>query len=234
MLKSISQFAVVTAMAFFVAEIQADETTKTCAAGKCDTAACEAGDCASCKECSECPVAAAMKKLPQITFAVGQKKTCCPNSAGELSKESGDPIQFVVAEKTFAKESDATQALVEATEKFVSAFAAPKVCKVSGTTTVAGKSYGCNVAAGHATDVVKAAMEKVRLTYQVGEKECHCPVEAKQVAEKSGKETVFVVAGEKTCCNVTARLNLVRAKYKAAIEAIVKAEAKEEQPVEES
>jgi hypothetical protein len=165
---------------------------------------------------------------------VGDEKTCCPKSAGQLAKESDQPIHFVVGEKSFEKESAAKLALLKETEQFVSAFAKPQVCQVSHTTTVAGKSHSCSVAAGRTADLVKSAMEKVKMTYLVGEKECHCPIEAKQVAETTGKATLFVVAREKTPCNVTARLNLARAKYKAAVEALVQAEAKEKQPVEES
>ena len=62
------------------------------------------------------------------------------------------------------------------------------------------------------------------MTYMVGEKECHCPVEAEKLAKDSGDPTVFVVAGESTGCNVTARLNLARAKYKAAVVAVMQAE----------
>jgi hypothetical protein len=36
---------------------------------------------------------------------------------------------------------------------------------------------------------------------------------------------LFVVGEEKTACNVTARLNLARAKYKAAVVALMKADS---------
>ncbi len=45
-------------------------------------------------------------------------------------------------------------------------------------------------------------------------------MEAATLAKSSGAKKEFVVAGEKTCCEMTARLNLARAKYKAAVEAL--------------
>ena len=230
-----------------MATAQAGEKGKTCAAGKCATATCASGECASgdcesckecasrdCESCKECPIAAAMKKLPQMTFAVGDEKTCCAKKAATLATQSSAPVQFVVAGKTYAKESDAKLALVEETEKFVSDFASCKTCKVSGTITVAAKKHCCSQSAEKTASLVKAAMDNVQLTYQVGQKKCHCPIEAKKLAEKNGAPTLFVVADEKTQCNVTARLNLARAKYRAAVKALVQSQAKEKSTGDET
>ena len=43
------------------------------------------------------------------------------------------------------------------------------------------------------------------------------------LAKETGKDKIFLVGSEKTCCNVDARVKLARAKYKAAVEALVKA-----------
>ena len=51
--------------------------------------------------------------------------------------------------------------------------------------------------------------------------------EAKQAAKDTGKSVLFVVGEEKTDCDVTARLNLARAKYAAAVQALIQDEAKE-------
>ncbi len=198
-----------------------ETSAAACAGGACATAECGA----SCgKDCQDCPITAAMKALPQMTFAVGEEKTCCPKTAAELAQKANAPIHYVVADKSFDTESDAKLALVEATEQFVAAFAEPKVCKESGKVTIAGQELCCENAAARTAAVAKAAMDKVEMTYLVGEKECHCPVEAAKLAKDSGDPTVYVVAGESTCCNVTARLNLARAKYKAAVVAVTQAE----------
>ncbi|MHB0954859.1 MAG: hypothetical protein ACYC0X_00625 [Pirellulaceae bacterium] len=165
-----------------------------------------------------------MTALPQMAFAVGEEKTCCPKTAAELAQKANTAVHYVVCDKTYDCESEATLALVEATEKFVAAYAEPKVCNESGKVTVCGKELCCEGTAAQTAAVAKAAMDEVAMTYMVGEKECHCPVEAEKLAKDSGDPTVFVVAGESTACNLTARLNLARAKYKAAVVAVMRAD----------
>jgi hypothetical protein len=195
-----------------------EKNCAACAGGACATAACG-------KDCQNCPITAAMNALPQLTFLVGEEKTSCPKAAAELAQKSNASIRYAVGDKTFDQESDAKLALVEATEQFVAAFAEPKLCKETGKVAIAGKELCCENAAGQTAALAKAAMEKVQMTYLVGEKECHCPVEAEKLAKDSGDPTIYVVAGESTGCNLTARLNLARAKYKAAVLAVMQAEA---------
>ena len=223
MTKLTYRIATVVAVLALAGSVQAEDKDKSCSAAK---AASTSRAAAGCDDGKECPIALAMEQLPKMSFAVGDEKTCCPKAAGALAKKSGAKIQFVVADKAFGKESDAKLALVEATEEYVSAFAKPKKCSVSGTITVAGKKLNCEIKAGRTAKIVEAAMGKVTLAYLVGDKKCHCPIEAKQVAKESGKKTLYVVGDEKTACSVTARLNLARAKYKAAVEALVQVEAK--------
>ncbi len=204
-----------------------------CADGKCcavatsakagDAKSCAAGACSA--ECKDCPVTVAMKQLPQLTYQVGTEKTSCPKAAAELAKKSNASIQYVVADKSFDSEADAKAALVDATEQFVAAFVEPKVCKESGNITVAGQKACCEATAAQISKVAKEAMDKVKLTYLVGEKSCSCPIEAAKMAKDSGDATVFCIGEEKTQCKVTARLNLARAKYKAAVLALMQAES---------
>ncbi len=192
-------------------------TGTACADGTCASKSCGA-------DCKDCPITAAMKALPQMTFAVGETKTNCPKEAAELAKTANAAIQYVVCEKAFATEAEATAALADATEKFVTEFAEPKKCEESGKVKVCGKDLCCETMAAETATVAKTAMEKVAMTYLVGEKECSCPNEAASLAKESGNPTVFCVAGETTCCNVQARLNLARAKYKAAVVALMESE----------
>ena len=199
------------------------------AAKKCDK------ECVLAKgDCANCPVSKAVAALPKITFAVGDERTCCNKSAEALAKKLDKDIQFVVAEKTYCCANEAKVALVAETKRFVAEFAKPNVCEASGTTTVAGKKVCCEAMAAEAAKLVKAAMDKVEMAYLVGGKECHCPVEAKTLAEKSGEPTIFVVANEKTQCKVTAELELARQKYIAAVKALAAAESKKEAETEES
>ena len=139
--------------------------------------------------------------------------------------KSRERRSYVVAGKKFPKESEAKLALVAATEKYVTAFAEPNKCPKSGTITVGGQKACCPNTAAATSEVLKAAMAKVKMSYVVGDQECGCPNKAKQLAKDSGKAAEFVVAGQKTCCNVTARLNLARAKYVAAVQALAQADA---------
>lgn len=180
-------------------------------------------------ECQgQCPIAKAMGDLPKMTYKVGEEMTCCSESAAALAKKSEAPIHFVVGEKTFETKEAAFTSLVEQTEAYVNEFITPCTCEVSGKTTVAGKSCNCPVEAGSRAELVKTAAAKVQMTYAVGEETCNCPTKAAEMAKASGSKKEFVVAGEKTCCEMTARLNLARAKYKAAVEALVAAETKTE------
>ena len=193
-----------------------------------ETKVCKAKECASACKGEGCPINAAMKLLPKMTYQVGKESVCCPAAAAKLAEKNDTRVQFVVAKSVFDDESKAKFALVEETEKFVTAFAAPKTCKVSGKTTVAGKEVCCPASAAQTAKLVKAAMDKVNVTYSIGDKKCSCPNEAKAIAAKTKAKTFFVVAGEKTTCSLTSRLNLARAKYKAAVEAVVVAGNKKE------
>lgn len=199
-----------------VAEKQCDKECKL-AGSECKTA-CKDG------ECSDCPVSKAIAALPKITFAVGDERTCCNESAKELAKKHEADIKFVVADKSYCCQNEAKVALVAETKRFVAAFAQPKVCEASGTTTVAGKKLCCSAAAAETTKIVQAAMNKVEMAYLVGKEECHCPTQAKTLAEKTGEPTIFVVAQEKTQCKVTAELELARQKYIAAVKALAATE----------
>lgn len=180
-------------------------------------------------ECQgQCPIAKAMGELPKMTYKVGEEMTCCSESAAALAKKSEMPVHFVVGEKTYEAKEAAFTALVEQTETFVNDFITPCKCETSGVTKIAGKSCNCPVEAGNTAELVKAAANKVQMTYAVGEETCNCPMKAAEMAKASGAKKEFVVAGEKTCCEMTARLNLARAKYKAAVEALAATQAKSE------
>jgi hypothetical protein len=169
-----------------------------------------------------CPIEAAMAKLPKMTYTVGDKTICCSKTAAKLAEESSAKIHYVVGKKTFDDKQKAFITLVKTTEEFVDGFAAPHKCSVTGSTTVAGTKCHCPVEAEKRAKVVRAAMAKVQMTYLVGEESCNCPVEAKKLAKDSGSATLYVVNSEKTGCEYTARLNLARAKYKAAVQAAEK------------
>jgi hypothetical protein len=164
-----------------------------------------------------------MERLPKLTYAVGEKETCCPKEAAKLATDSGGHVHYCVAGKEYDTESEAQTALVEATEKFVAAFTQPQKCSRSGQVTLGGQAQTCEKTAGQTAKLMNDAMAKVKFTFVVGDKQCSCPIEAAKLAEESGQPKTFVVGEEKTCCEKTARLNLARAKYKAAVKTLVEA-----------
>ena len=178
-------------------------------------------------------ISAAMKKLPKITFEVGAEILCCEKSATALAEKSGGYIHYCVGDEEFDAKAAAQIALVEATEKFVSTFSKPHTCKTSGRITVAGTELHCILCARALAKRMNEAMDSVQMTYLVGEQQCNCPDTAAQLAEETGMDKQFVVREEKTCCEHTARLNLARAKYKAAVAVLAEATAKKDAPEEE-
>jgi hypothetical protein len=228
MLRSGVALSLVAVMVIVAGSLRADDEHQ---AGKCGSAACAAGQCSgSCSQGTavaqtekKCPMTIAMDKLPKMVFVVAGEETCCPTSAGELAKKSGKKIQYVVAKKSFDDEAKAQAALLKATETFVAAFAEPKKCSVSGKVMVAGKEHCCENGAAATTKLVKAAMEKVHMTYKVGDQSCQCPNQAEKMAKDAGKEKIYVVGDVESCCDTTARLNLARAKYLAAVKALTEA-----------
>ena len=179
-------------------------------------------------ECSQCPVEKAMANLPKMTYKVGKESTCCDKSAAAMAKKSEKPIHFVVGDKTFEKKDKAYVALVESTEAFVTKFTTACKCEKSGKTTIAGTSCGCPVEAGKKTELVKTAIKDMKITYKVGKETTCCNKSASELVKKSGEKMTYVVAGKETCCNLEARLNLAKAKYAAAVKAMVVTEKKTE------
>ena len=194
---------------------------------------CESGNCpfsntslTSNQQEESCPImTAAMEKLPKMTFQVGEESTCCSVSAEALAKEHSQPIRFVVDEKTYEDKTEAYTALVSQTEEFVNEFVTPCKCEASGNTTLAGQTCDCPVTSAKYAEQVKAAVDSVSMSYKVGEETCDCPKQAASIAKSSDADVEFVVGEQCTSCELTGRLNLAHARYKAAVAAINQATA---------
>lgn len=172
---------------------------------------------------STCCVTEGLAKLPKISYMVGEEALCCEESAKAAAVAAKADLMYVVGDEKFDSSEKAFVGLVEHTEKFVSTFATPSTCKISGKTSIAGESMTCSVKANEVASKVKKAMESVAISYKVGEQTCQCPVEAKTIAADKNLKTLFVVDNEETECEYSARLNLARAKYKAALVAMAPA-----------
>lgn len=194
----------------------AEKCAEKCAKGEC-TEKCKDG----------CPIEAAMGKLPKMTYLVGSESTCCSKSAAELAEKHNSAIKFVVGKKTYEEKGPAMVALADATEQFVSTFTTPVECKKSGKFTITGQELCCSKMAGERAELAKKAMKDVHLTYQVGDEKCNCPNKAASLAKSSGATKYILVGKEKTCCDVDARVKLAQAKYRAAVAALLAADAKQ-------
>ena len=220
-------FAVFALVAMVGSTAFAQDTAKKCT--KCPAATSTASVQQDEGECTQCPVmTAALAKLPKMTYKVGEESTCCSESAATLAKKHSLPVHFVVAEKSYEDKMAAYTALVETTESFVNKFITPCKCEVSGKTSIAGKSCDCEVMSGKYAAQVKTAVDAVKMTYKVGDESCGCPNQAAAMAKAKGAKTEYVVGKECTSCELTARMNLAHAKYKAAVAAINSASSKTE------
>lgn len=195
------------------------------AAKKCDE---ECKIAAAKEECGACPVAKAMDALPKISYIIaGEASTCCKSATA--AAEAGKEVKYVVAGKEHCCPTAAKDAQLEATEKFVASFASTHAYDASGKTFVGNKGYECSQHATTIAAAAKKAMDGVKTVHFVGDKEFCCPTAAGEAAEKDGAKVTYVVAEEKTQCAKTNRMNLAIAKYKAAVQAIAKAEAPAEE-----
>ncbi len=204
----------------------AEEAAKKCEK-ECKVTKAKASDCES------CPLAKAMDALPKISYVIAGEASACAKSA-TTAAEAGKEVKYVVAGKELCCPTAAKDAHVEAVEKFVASFASTHACEGSGKTFVGNKGYECQQHASNVATVAKKAMEGVKTVHLVGDKEFCCPNAAKEAAEKSKGQVTYVVADEKTQCARTNRMNVAIAKYKAAVQAIAKAEAPAEKEVAES
>ena len=192
-------------------------------AEKCEKKECAAKtECA--KSCEDCPeIAAAMKKLPQLTYVIAGEACGCSKAAAEAVK-AGKEVKYVVAGKEFCCPTSAKEAHLKAVETFVANFAKPHKCETSGKTFVAGKGYECETHAGTVATTVATAMNAVTKLVTVDGKEFCCETKAGEASKECGKPVEFVVGDQKTQCPTTARMNLAVAKYKAAVQARCAAE----------
>ena len=181
----------------------------TCCSGQEGaTCSCQEGTCQG----GECPIAAAMTKLPKMVMKVGEETTECASCAKGLADTKKLPIHFVVATKNYEDKTAAYTALVEATESFVDEFATPCTCPTSGVTKIGGTSCDCTVTAGKNAELMKTAMASVQMNYKVGEEVCNCPKKAAAMAKEAGQELQYVVGEQTTCCPLTARMEIAKQK----------------------
>jgi len=92
-----------------------------------------------CKVKLQAAVAKVMKDLPAMSYKVADKETNCPEEAAKLAGAEGK-IEYVVAKKSYATESEAVSALAEALEKEIESLKTVQY-------TVGEQRFGCPTAA---------------------------------------------------------------------------------------
>lgn len=206
--------------------VDAMASTGECKCDELPECKCESKEGCHCKTaCDGCSLKSAMASLPTISYMVDGEKVCCSASAAAMAEAKSTEVEYVVGDEKFPTKNEAFVSLVEQTEAAVEEFTTPCKCEASGKTKIAGESCDCPVMAGAMAAKVKSAIQQVSMTYAVGDETCSCPNKAKSMAEAAGTKPAFVVDGEKTDCEMTARLNLARAKFKAAVLATLESDA---------
>lgn len=231
-----TRFVLLAVSTVFAASL-ASAQSACCQKGKEATAV--AGKTESCSAEKSCCSQKNALKAPAMAYKVGDETTCCSKQASELAKGDASKIKFVVADKTYATEAEATEALTTALDDFYTTLTTVKyavgdncVACPSAAAELAkkeNKKVGYRVAtvsfeterdADAAVKAAKAAAEKVEMKIVVGDQCFTCPMSAGEVAKKEGKKVEFVVGETRTTCNKAARLNVARARVDAAIAAL--------------
>jgi hypothetical protein len=188
-----------------------DEAAKCAAKQECPMTGAKAdcGDCPSKTKadgsaCEACPAAKAGGNLPAMSYRVGEQDFTQYGEAVAAAAEAEASVHFVVAEQVYADKMAAVAALAEVTEARVEA-----------------------VVAAHTA--AADAVEAVFASYKVGDKSICCEKMAQAAADQDGLPVHYVIDGQETACDVTARLLMAQAKLRAAEQAVA-ATATEAEP----
>jgi hypothetical protein len=181
---------------------------------------------------------------PLMQYKVGDKTTNCPQQAAEWSKDQDAPVRYVLNDTEYSDKLEALKAYQAALEQHLNKMTtvlyavgdkcvgcpmeAATLAKGAGTTVkyrVASFTFPDREAANRAAQTARAASDKVTMTYVVDGKEYGCDKEAKQTCQsKAGASTVktveYKVGDTKTCCEVTAKVQLATERIIAAYQAL--------------
>lgn len=183
-------------------------------------------------------IEAILASMPSMKYRIGDELTCCSKGAAAMALKADKPIQYVVGEKLFEKETDAMVALTGLLDERVaelktiqysvngkcgrcplSAKAIAKKANTQVAYVVGGTEFGDQAKAAKAVKLVSDAVANMMMTYKVGDSSYRCGKSASVKAGEAGKKMSFVVGSEATCCEVSAKLMLAKAKVRAAVEA---------------
>jgi len=175
-----------------------------------------------------------------MSYKVGDESTSCDFAAGAMAKESGSKVQYVVGEKTYAEEGEATVQLAKLLDDQVAKmqtiqFSAGGKCYQCPVTAksmvgdkggkiayrVGGVDFETKAGANEALENIKVALAKVEMSYTVGDKAYKCGTTAGKVAKKGAAQLTYVVGDKSTCCKIQAGVLLAQAKIRTIVEAAI-------------
>ncbi len=216
---------------------------KTVASKRSDKPCCKKGKTTASAD-GGCPIAkkvsAVLAAMPSLKYRVGEEVTGCSKSAATMAEASHKPVEFVVGDDVLTDEGKAMvrlTALLEdeaeslqtiqyvangkcmkcpMTAKRVANEAKSKVAYRVGGVDLPSKETAEKVLAS-----IKEAVSEVAIAYKVDGKSYGCSKMAGEKCKKSGKKMTFVVAGEETPCETTAKLKLAEARVKKIVETAV-------------
>lgn len=243
---AVSVFALVSGALAFGQQCQAaaQASAKEGSQSKSCSAACSGDKAEKCCMSGDA-LAKAGLKMPEMMYQVGDKKVCCPKEAGALANGDLKSVKYVVADKTYVTEAEATDAYGKALESFVADVTTVKfavgdqcmACPMSAKDLAAkeGKKVQYRLASYNFDDAevankvaasAKDAASKVEMKMMVGDKCVSCPNEAAELAKKEGKSVQYVIGETKLECDKAAKIALTKARAQAAVATIAKAAEK--------
>lgn len=202
--------------------------------GACSEGAQPAGGCSGAGK-----VAALAADMPALQRKVGDEVTTCPVKAGELTQATGQPVVYLVGQRSFEDATKASQAYAAELTSYLDKAtrvtfavdgecipcpdAASKACSEGKTMTyrVAGRDFTSAEAAVRAAAMAYAASRQVNLNYEVdGECAGSCEDTAKAKSMASAEPVIYRVGDRETQCDVQASVMLAVARIEAAVTAV--------------
>jgi len=185
-------------------------------------------------------VSTVLAAMPSLKYRVGDKVTACPKEAATIAEASHDSIQYVVGDDVLADEGKAmvrlTAMLEDAAESLQTiqyvangkCMRCPVTAKRMADETESKVAYrvgGVDLPSKDTAEKVLASIKEsvgdVTMAYKVDGKSYGCSKMAGEKCKKSGKKMTYVVAGEETSCQTTAKLKLAEARVKKIVETAV-------------
>ena len=194
-------------------------------------------DCSGWKTTANEPsIEAVLASFPSMKYRVGDHFTGCSRTAESAAKKTGEPIHYLVGDSAFENPGQAKTKLAALlnqeidslkTVQYVASgnsYHCPKTAnKVAGENgrkvayRVGGFDFDSHDKADSVAKLVSDRLAEVKMTYKVGDQSFCCDQAAGMTAKKTGASLHYVVEGEETPCDKTAKLMLAEAMVRAAV-----------------